>query len=398
MPACDVAIVGGGMVGATLALALSQLRRPDGQPLDIVLLEANSPGQAIHPGFDARAIALSYGSCELLQGWGLWTSLAPTACAIEQIHVSDSGHFGRVKLTAQEYRLPWLGQVVELATTGSQLYEALAQRGNVRLRCPAHLVDVSPSEREIALKLDDGSTWQAELALGADGADSLLRQQLRLPCEQYDFGQTAIITTLQTDLPPAGRAWERFTAQGPLALLPLSESRYSVVWCQAPDEAQQSLLLDDAAFLSRLQQAFGYRAGRFVRLGQRHAYPLTGRQVTWPLGPHALVLGNAAHLLHPVAGQGFNLGMRDIAVLQEELARALADGESIGSYRVLRRYWQRRQPDQRQLAWMTGSLARLFANEVGPLVLGRNLLLATMNRCDDFKLALTRRALGKEWV
>jgi len=396
MQECDIAIVGGGMVGATLALALAQLRDAAGEPLHIVLLEATPPVAPTHPGFDARAIALSYGSSELLHGWGIWSWLAPGATAITQIHVSDRGHLGRVTMTAQEYRLPWLGQVVELATVGPLLYQALAQQPNVQVCCPATLVGATPTVTGICLQLADGSAWSARLALGADGTDSLLRQQCRLPCEEHDFGQTAIITTLQTDQPPAGRAWERFTDQGPLALLPLSGDRYSVVWCQAPEAARQSCLLDDQAFLARLQQVFGYRAGRFMRLGTRQAYPLRGRQITWPLGQHALVLGNAAHLLHPVAGQGFNLGMRDIAVLQAELARALAAGEPLGSYRVLRRYWQRRQGDQQQLAWLTGSLARLFANQAAPLVLARNGMLAGMNRCEDFKLALARRALGKE--
>lgn len=396
MPTCDIAIVGGGMVGATLTLALADLRRPDGQPVRIVLLEATPPQQVAHPGFDARAIALSHGSCELYRRWGVWEQLAPHACPIEQIHVSDRGHFGRVTLTAGEYRLPWLGQVLGLAAAGPLLYQALALRDNVQVVCPARLASATPMTDGVVLRLADGTHWQTQLALGTDGAASLLRQQLRLPCEQHEYGQTAIITTLQTDTPTAGRAWERFTDQGPLALLPLPQSRYSVVWCMVPDEADLRLALSEAAFLAQLQTAFGYRAGRFTRLGERHAYPLSWRQVTWPIGPQVLVLGNAAHLLHPVAGQGFNLGMRDIAVLQEELARALVEGEPLGSYEVLRRYWQRRQSDQLQLGWFTGSLARLFANDTGPLVAGRNLLLATMNRCGNFKLALARRALGKE--
>ncbi|WP_409420409.1 2-octaprenyl-6-methoxyphenyl hydroxylase [Pseudaeromonas sp. ZJS20] len=396
MPACDIAIVGGGMVGATLALALADLRRPDGDPLQILLLEAASPRQAAHPGFDARAIALSHGSCELYRRWGLWASLAPHACPITQIHVSDRGHVGRVLLTAGEYRLPWLGQVLELEAAGQVLYQALAQRSNVQVACPARLASATPTAEGMVLQLMDGTHWQTQLALGTDGAASLLRQQLRLPCEQHDYGQTAIITTLQTATPPAGRAWERFTEQGPVALLPLSQSRYSVVWCMAHDQAQARMALPEAAFLAQLQAVFGYRAGRFIRIGQRHAYPLAWRQVTWPIGPQALVLGNAAHLLHPVAGQGFNLGMRDIGVLQEELARALVAGEPLGDYGVLRRYWQRRQADQQQLGWLTGSLAQLFASDAGPLVAGRNLLLATMNRCEGFKLALARRALGKE--
>ncbi len=391
----DIIIVGGGMVGSCLALGLAGLRNVEGQVPRIALLEARTPDWGRHPGFDARAIALAQGSQEALASLGLWSRLAAEATPITNIHVSDRGHFGRVELSAAEYRLPALGYVVELETAGRQLHQALQACAHIDYLCPATPRQVVPGLEQVTVQLEDGRELSARLLVAADGADSRVRQQLKLPQQQFDYGQCALIATLQTDRPHGGRAWERFTDSGPLALLPLQGDRYSLVWTVRPSEVDELLALDDTAFLQRLQQRFGYRAGLFQRVGARSHYPLSLKQVERPLAQRSLLLGNAAHQLHPVAGQGFNLGLRDLMALRAQLAQAWLQGDDPGDYRLLRAYWQQRCSDQARSVWFTSCLASLFASEAWPLVLGRNLGLALMNRCSLLKRQLAQQAMGK---
>lgn len=390
----DVTLVGGGMSGAVLALALAALRRPDGTPLQIVLLEASAPEQGPHPGFDARAIALAAGSCEALARHGIWPRLAPHASPITQIHVSDRGHPGQTRLTAAEYGLPALGQVIELSAAGQALQEAIAQTANIRMLCPVQLTAVIPGEQAVDLILASQQSISTRLLVAADGGHSFVRQALKIPVRRHDYGQSAVIATVKTAEDPAGRAFERFTRGGPLALLPMQQGLSSLVWSLPGDEAEAVMALDDQGFLDQLQQAFGWRLGRFLRTGVRHCYPLALTAADYPLGQRTVLVGNAAHLLHPIAGQGFNLGMRDLDALCAALCHALAQGEDIGGYPVLARYWQCRQGDQKATIWLTSSLARLFSNDLAPLVAGRNLALALMARLPCLKEPLARQTLG----
>lgn len=389
----DIIIAGGGMVGATLAVALAGLKTPAGQPLRLALVEAHAPDRDIHPGFDTRAIALAHGSCMALRELGL---MQASGTPIHHIHVSDRGHPGRLELHAAEYRLPAWGQVVELQQMGLILYGRLQALANVDLWCPASVTRATTGETGVSLSLADGQQLGGALLIGADGGDSRLRQWLGLEVEQQDYGQSAIIATLQCDRHVAGWAWERFTDSGPLALLPLSGDRYSMVWTVRPSQALELMDLDDETFLGKLQQAFGFRAGRFVRVGARACYPLCLQQVGWPIGRRGLLVGNAAHQLHPVAGQGFNLGLRDVMALRQTLARALAEQRDLGAYAVLREYWRHRENDQARTIWLTSSLALLFADQSWPLVGGRNLLLGAMSRCRWLREPLLHQTLGLE--
>ncbi|MBL0515400.1 2-octaprenyl-6-methoxyphenyl hydroxylase [Aeromonas caviae] len=390
----DVAIVGGGMSGAVLALSLAALKRQDGAPLQILLLEASAPELNAHPGFDARAIALSAGTCEALARHGLWPHLAPHCSPITHIHVSDRGHCGQTRLSAAEYGLPALGQVIELSAAGIVLQEAIAASPQIRMLCPARLEAIDPDEGGVTLALEGGARYRTRLLVAADGGHSFVRQHFKMPVSRHDYGQSAIIATVKTAEDPAGRAFERFTDGGPLALLPMQDGLSSLVWSVPRDEAQALMALDDAAFLARLQQAFGWRLGRFVRTGARNLYPLVLTVADYPLAQRTVLVGNAAHLLHPIAGQGFNLGMRDLDVLTRTLTRALAAGEDIGGFEVLSGYWQQRRDDQAQTVWLTSSLAQLFSNHHTPLVVGRNLALSLMGRVPWLKAPLASRTLG----
>ncbi|MGY6036673.1 2-octaprenyl-6-methoxyphenyl hydroxylase [Aeromonas sp. AE23HZ002T15] len=390
----DVAIVGGGMSGAVLALSLAALRGADGEPLRVLLLEASAPELNAHPGFDARAIALSAGTCEALTRHGLWPRFAPHCAPITHIHVSDKGHAGQTHLSAAEYGLPALGQVIELSAAGITLQQGMAQCPHIQVCCPAQLADIVPLEEGVRLRLASGEHYQTRLLVAADGGNSTVRQHFKLPVTRHDYGQSAIIATVKTAEDPAGRAFERFTEGGPLALLPMQDGLSSLVWSVRRDQADALMALDDDAFLAQLQQAFGWRLGRFQQTGGRHVYPLALAATDYPLAQRTVLVGNAAHLLHPIAGQGFNLGMRDLDLLTQAVGKALAAGEDIGSFEVLSGYWQKRRDDQAHTIWLTSSLAQLFSNGHGPLVAGRNLALSLMGRLACLKAPLANQTLG----
>ncbi|PSJ47277.1 2-octaprenyl-6-methoxyphenyl hydroxylase [Zobellella endophytica] len=391
----DVVINGAGMTGAVLALGLGALRRTDGSALSIAVIEAASPDLQAHPGFDARSIALAQHSRELLERLGLWSCFAPLATPITRIQVSDQGHIGQVLMAAEEYRVPALGYVVELNPVGQSLYWQLAAADNIRLICPDRIAGFRQHADGVELVLASGQSLGTRLLVAADGSRSLVREQLRLPSRQLDYGQSAVIANVQTAEPPDGRAFERFTREGPLALLPMSEGRSSLVWCASTARAEAIMALDDDAFLAQLQRAFGYRLGRLQRTGTRHCYPLLLDEVEKPWHHRVVLLGNAAHLLHPIAGQGFNLGLRDVAALVAAVGSALGLGQDFGGYPVLAGYGRERQPDQAAIVGLTTGLALLFSNDNPALAAGRNLGLMAMAACAPFKEQLAWRAMGK---
>ncbi len=390
----DIAIVGAGMVGATLAYALSQIQRESGERLSIALIDANEHSSFNHPGFDARVIALSHGSYEILQRFNLWDELAPTATPIKHIHVSDRGHWGFTRLDHSEYNLDALGYVIELQTTGQLLHQHINRMDNVDWFCPSQLVDIDRQPEHVDLLLDNDRRIRCKLMIGSDGHDSMVRKLTNVPVEVTDFEQTAIIANVQLSRPHEGKAFERFTDTGPLALLPMSSQRSSLVWSVRRDEVDEIMALSDADFLARLQQRFGYRLGKLTKTGARFAYPLLLTEALEPAQHRSVVIGNAAHALHPIAGQGYNLGLRDVAVLWHEINAAFNDRRDIGAHAVTSGYWQKRQPDHQKTIWMTTSLATLFSNDYMPLVFGRNLALHCMGYTPGLKLPLARQAMG----
>lgn len=379
------------MAGATLALAVSSLTK--GQ-LPIHLIEATSPKAFTHPGFDARAIALAQGTCQQLAGIGVWSALSSCATPIVDIHVSDRGHGGFVNLNAEHYGVEALGQVVELHDAGQRLFTLLTQAPNVHLHCPARVVDVKRDMTSASVTLDNGETLQADLLVAADGSHSTLAQACGILWQRASYQQVGIIANITTAMPHKGRAFERFTEHGPLALLPMSKGRSSLVWCHPIEKQQEINSWSDARFLDELQQAFGWRLGKMQQTGARHSYPLQLLTASGHISHRLALVGNAAQTLHPIAGQGFNLGLRDVMTLSETLAEAWRQQQDIGSYQVLSRYQQRRQPDQRATVNITDGLVRLFANRYTPLVTGRNLGLMAMERIPPLRDAFTRRTLG----
>ena len=386
-------IVGGGMAGATLALAVSAL---SAGRVQIEVVEAVSPDSRKHPGFDARAIALAYGTCQQLARIAVWPALKACGTPIERVHVSDQGHAGCVGLEASDYQIPYLGQVIELHQAGARLFTLLEKAPGVTLHCPAKVVSVERQQHSAAITLDNGTRLSGELLVAADGSSSALAQHCNVDWRSEDYGQIAVIANVTTSLPHQGKAFERFTRNGPLAMLPMSEGRCSLVWCHAAEDQAKIDSWSDAEFLHQLQQAFGWRLGAMVKAGKRHSYPLRLTSAQQHISHRLALVGNAAQTLHPIAGQGFNLGLRDVMSLAEIIAQAEQQGNDIGSYQILSQYQQRREPDQQATIGVTDGLIHLFANRLAPLVVGRNLGLMAMELVPPLRETLARRTLG--WV
>lgn len=408
----DVAIVGGAMAGATLALGLAALGERLKRPLKIALIEANRPGSTsanpLHPGFDARSIAIAHGSVFELTRLGIWPKLAHLGSAIDNIHVSDRGHFGMTELNASQFQLSSLGQVVELERIGHSLFELL-DAADIHLFCPNKLASVSAQNDGHQLTLAGGEVLFSRLLVAADGVNSVVRETFAQPLEQVDFGQTAIVANVLTDKAHNHWAWERFTNSGPLALLPMSlpthaqlaasgaqqaKARLSLVWALDAGSAAMMKDADDATFLSSLQEAFGFRAGQFIAVSQRHTYPLTLSYMPRPIYHRCVFVGNAAQTLHPIAGQGFNLGLRDIVCLIEAVGEALTNDEDIGASAVIHRYLHSREQDRNRTLGHIEFLVRGFSNDYWPLVAGRSLGLRLLSWVPPLKTPVAYRAMG----
>ncbi|MGM3172995.1 2-octaprenyl-6-methoxyphenyl hydroxylase [Dickeya lacustris] len=389
----SIIIVGGGMAGATLALALSHL---SGGSMAIDLVETHQPSQHPHPGFDARAIALAQGTCTQLAAIGVWQALSSVATAITDIHVSDQGHAGRVHLQARDYHLAALGHVIELHEAGERLFSLLQRAPGVRLHCPATVISCERQAQSVSVLLDNGTRLTGQLLVAADGSRSALAQQAGIEWQSSSYSQVAVIANVTTAEAHGGRAYERFTAHGPLALLPMSQGRSALVWCHPLSLQAEIDHWSEAHFRQQLQRAFGWRLGEFKQVGTRHSYPLALVKASKHIGHRLALVGNAAQTLHPIAGQGFNLGLRDVMTLAQTLVDAACQGEDIGGQQVLQRYQQRRLPDQNHTVALTDGLVKLFSNQRLPMEVGRNLGLMAMNHLPLLRYALARRTLG--WV
>jgi len=381
------------MAGATLALAISHLTQGK---LAVTLVEAKEPLSRTHPGYDGRAIALAEGTRQQLAAIDLWSSLASCATPITHVHVSDRGHASFVSLEAADYGLSALGHVVELHDVGQRLFARLKQAPGVTLRCPDSVASVTRSQQQVSVTLGSGETLDADLLVAADGTGSRVAAACGMRWSNDDYHQVAVIANVSTQLPHNGQAFERFTEHGPLALLPMSNGRSSLVWCHPLAQKDAVDGWSDAHFLRELQHAFGWRLGRFTQVGQRHSYPLRLQTASQHISHRLALVGNAAQTLHPIAGQGFNLGIRDVMSLAETLAAAWRSGRNVGEYATLHHYQQRRQPDVQTTIGVTDGLVRLFANRYAPLVVGRNLGLLAMDRLPLLRNLLAERTLG--WV
>jgi 2-octaprenyl-6-methoxyphenol hydroxylase len=387
----DVLIVGGGMVGASLACALG------GQSLRIAVVEPVPFSAASQPSYDDRSIALAWGTRRVFEAIGIWEGLATVVTPIEEIHVSDYGHFGAARMKAATIGFDALGYVVENRELGRLFSGLLPGLPNVDLICPGRVQSIGIEPGGARAGIDCAGEMRdlsARLVVGADGGQSAVRRLCGIGAKTVDYGQNAVIANVTPEQPHRNRAWERFTEHGPLALLPMSANRCSLVWTIPRAHSDGMLALPDAEFLAALQARFGYRLGRFERTGARASYPLIRVSAARHVAERLALIGNAAHTLHPVAGQGFNLGLRDVAVLAEVIADAHAAGEDIGGTDVLARYQRWRAADQQRVLTLTDGLVRVFSNDFTPLVIARNAGMVALDLLPPLKRLMMRQTMG----
>jgi 2-octaprenyl-6-methoxyphenol hydroxylase len=381
----DIVIAGGGMAGSTLAWALLQAV----PSLKLAIIEQQSD-HVSRSSFDSRSVALAAGSAELLQQWGL-QSVLQQACAIEHIRVSDRGHFGKTQLSADEYQQAALGYVLEVEHLGVLLAQKLASCNQIQRFAPNSIKQIIPTEQQQQLVLQDEQKLQCSLLVIAEGGASQSRELAGFSIKEQAYDQHAVIANLALAQGHKHTAFERFTEQGPIALLPLPEQRYSLVYTVASAHAEKLMQLNDADFLASVQQAFGYRAGVFTRAGSRASYPLSLRLSGDIVRHRVALLGNSLHNLHPIAGQGFNLALRDIAELVRQVT---THRDNIGGYGLLRAYQLARQQDISLVSTATDALVRIFSNRSRAMALARNSGLLALTLCDALKRPLAEQAMG----
>jgi 2-octaprenyl-6-methoxyphenol hydroxylase len=384
---CDILIIGGGLVGASLACALENT----GLSVDVV--EAYPHQSDLQPSYDDRTVALSWGSRCIFEGMGVWDAMADRVEAIRMIHISDKGHFGATRLRHEEEHVEALGYVAENRVLGDVLHQRLQQNTNVELHCPARLMSLEQDHDRVIASIEDKerkSVISARLLVAADGVVSQVRDLLHIGSSVQDYGQSAVIANVTPGFRHNNIAYERFTDQGPIAFLPMTKNRCSVVWTVPEKQADELMKLGDADFLQLLQQRFGFRLGQLHKVGKRQAYPLKLVESTQVVRNRVVIVGNAAHSIHPVAGQGFNLALRDIAILSELISTADDPGDS----KMLQSYVEQREDDARRVYRFTDGLVKIFSNNSTALGHLRAAGLVAVGLIPPLRHQLAKQSMG----
>ena len=394
----DLVIVGGGMVGISLALLLAQQQ----SDWKVLLLEAqaydNSDNHSNHPSFDSRSTALSWSSRKIFQAAGLWSELESHTSAIKNIHVSDRGHIGLTRISADEAGVDALGYVIENRWIGNVLLNKFTATA-VEIMAPERVAKITPLKSGVRLNLEKSDeAIETSLLVIADGANSQTAQKLGIHSDKKPYGQQGIIANIALQDAHNGVAYERFTDQGPMAMLPLPDfdgsPRCALVWTQPPERAAELMTATDKDFLQALQESFGYRMGMVEKVGERVAYPLALTTASEQVRRNIVVLGNAAHTLHPVAGQGFNLSLRDVATLADVLGKAKLAGTDFSSLETLERYQQQQLADQQNTLMFSDNLPKLFAQPSSVVALGRNSGLVMMDLLPSLRSRFAKFGMG----
>ena len=389
----DLVIAGGGMVGSTLACAL---RDAD---LKIALLES-APLERIRPGeeTDLRVSAINRASQRIFAAVGAWSDMtAWRVSPFRDMRVWDAGGFGQIHFDSATLGEPLLGWIIENRVIQYALLERVRQLPAVDLLCPAALETAWPEDAGgWRVRLTDGREFTTRLLVGADGAQSKVRELAEIDTRGWSYHQKALVANVRTAEPHQETAWQRFLPTGPLAFLPLHDGRCSIVWSTTPEQADQLLALDEYDFAHMLTEAFERRLGEIVQVGPRSAFPLRLQHARAYVKPGLALIGDAAHVVHPLAGQGVNLGLLDAATLAEVLLDGLAAGHEVGALRVLRRYERWRKSDNLPMLGIMDGFKRLFGNSLPPVRLLRNLGLNLTDAAGPLKNAMARRAMGLE--
>ncbi len=384
----DVLIVGGGMVGATLAVALADI------PMDVIVVDRQHPADALDAGFDGRASAIALASRRLFDGLGLWAGMDGDAAPIRHIRVSEGASPFFLHYDHREAGGGPLGYMVENRKIRNALAGRLDGLDRVRVLAPAGIAAIEREAVGVRARLADARRISASLVVGADGRDSQIRAAAGIAVTRWSYPQTGIVCTVTHDEPHNAVAHERFLPAGPFAILPLADNRSSIVWTEEPDLARAIMALDDQGFRGGLEARFGDFLGALKVVGPRWSYPLSLIFARTTIGRRLALVGDAAHGMHPIAGQGLNMGLRDVAVLSEVLADARRLGLDPGDGAALEGYERWRRFDNTLMLAATDGLNRLFCNRFAPLRLVRNLGLAAVNRMLPLKRVFMANAMG----
>ncbi len=392
-PVYDVAIIGGGLVGASLACALSPLG------LKVALVEAVAFRADSQPSYDDRTLALSASSCRILESLGIWSALSGSATPIREIQVREHNRPGRVLMKPEELGLDRFGHVVEARVFGAAMLDAIPGLQNLDFLCPVSVNDIEFRESAATIQCEgeDGQIrLSARLVVGADGANSFVREVLGIGVERYDYRQSAVICNVTPEQDHRGRAFECFTRTGAFAILPHVERRCGLVWCVPTERVGTMMEMPEPEFLEQANQRFGRHLGAFLKMGRRSSYPLKLVRALEDVRPRAVILGNAAHAIHPIGAQGFNLGLRDAAVLAEVLANGLRSDSAAdpGDIGLLRQYSRWRSEDHHGTISYSDGLARLFSNPSGISADARTVGLLAHAFIPPLRRQLAIRAMG----
>lgn len=386
----DLLIAGGGLAGNCLALALKETG------LRIAIIEANTREQLHASPAGDRALALAAGTIKMLDALGIWQGVSQAATAIKNIHISDRGHFGKVRLSAQKENVNALGYVITAREIETHV-ASLVKQANIELICPARVVGLMAGGNAVNVSLkrgDEPLNLSAKLLVGADGGNSSVRKLLDIAQQVTEYGQTALVTTVKSSIPHKNTAYERFTASGPLALLPVDGNHCAVVWTRTNEDADALMSGGESDFLAELQECFGYKLGELALAAPRRAFPLSLIRAEKMVADRTVIIGNAVHQLHPVAGQGFNLGLRDVVQLAELIIEQHEAAKDIGAPDFLNAYAESRQKDHDRTIAFTDNVVRIFSSDWLALAAARNIGLALLDHIPAAKALLTRHAMG----
>ena len=395
----DIVIVGGGAVGSAAASLMAQITKKGDKPLKIALVESQ-----IAPIFDAnrvdpRVAAITENTRLIFEQIGIWNRvLDKRACAYKAMNVWDSEGTGRITFDCNQVQQPNLGHIVENSVLVSTLTEHMQQQSNIEIFCPANIEDYQLQQDAIRLTLDNHCVLSAQLLIAADGANSAVRDHFQFATKQWDYGQHAIVTTITTNTSNQLTAWQRFMPTGPLAFLPLNnigdDHCCSIVWSQDSAEAQRLMALDDQQFCKALSRASEFCLGEVLGIQKRFLIPLRQSHATDYVMPRVALIGDAAHSIHPLAGQGANLGFSDAQVLAQEIAEAYAREVDLGDLVLLKRYQRRRKPENLATMAAMEGFKRLFGAQNSTLRLIRNYGLSAINGLGAIKNKLIKQAMG----
>lgn len=384
----DVAIIGGGMIGLTTAVALDRFG------ISTCVIDRLDPAAATDKSFDGRVSSIAHASKNLFSAAGLWPSLAAHSAPILDIRVSDGPSRLFLHFAHEDVGDAPFGYMIENRHIRRALIDAAMSAADIEFHAPAAIAEIDRDANRVTLTLENGRRISAALLIGADGRNSRVREEASIPIYEWHYDQTGIVTTIEHEVPHHGVAQERFLAAGPFAVLPMTGNRSSLVWTESPAAAHAAVALGDAAFTAEIRRRVGDHLGELCAVGPRWTYPLALHHAHRYTDTRLALIGDAAHGVHPIAGQGLNMGLRDVAALVEILVKARRLGLDIGAATILDDYARWRRVDNTTLIAVTDSLNRLFSNDIGPVRLARSLGLGIVNRIPPLKRFFIEHARG----